>query len=195
MGWKLDDSSVGRELKTGAGPGRRERSLANDVAYDVSRVLLRKWLIAIIEFTLKALLVFICGWLIWRGAASLFSHAPTQTAQAVAAAASTSAPAAPAPAEETGAVVNVSLVCILAILMLPVATISFMRTMVSKRSNRVNAFTLGIYTAIDFILSYFVVGPKFDTTVKTVAFIGMGIFSLMYNFMVMNYALKLEDGR
>ena len=70
-----------------------------------------------------------------------------------------------------------------------------MRTMVSKRSNGVNAFTLGIYTAIDFILSYFVVGPKFDTTVKTVAFIGMGIFSLMYNFMVMNYALKLEDGR
>lgn len=194
MGWKLDDSSVGRELKTGAGPGRRERSLANDVAYDVQRVLYRKWLIAFIEFALKILLVVICGWLIWRGAASLFSSAPEQAASVETTASAASVAPAPA-AAESGAVVNVALVCILAILMLPVVTISFIRTMVSKRSNGVNAFTLGIYTAIDFILSYFVVGPKFDSTMKAVAFIGMGIFSLMYNFMVMNYALKLEDGR
>lgn len=190
MGWKLDDSSVGRELKTGAGPSRRERSLANDVAYDVSRVLLRKWLIAIIEFALKALLVFICGWLIWRGAASLFSHAPAQQTPPAA----QTAPVAAAPAEPDG-VANTALLCVLAILILPVATISFIRTMVSKRSNGVNAFTLGVYTAIDFILAFFVVGPKFDTTAKTLVFVGMGIFSLMYNFMVMNYALKLEDGR
>lgn len=195
MGWKLDDSSVGRELKTGAGPGRRERSLANDVAYDVSRVLLRKWIVVFVEVALKVSLFALCAWLMWKGVESLFGSSPArQTPPAAQTATVAAAPVAAAPAEPDG-VANTALLCVLAILILPVATISFIRTMVSKRSNGVNAFTLGVYTAIDFILAFFVVGPKFDTTAKTLVFVGMGIFSLMYNFMVMNYALKLEDGR
>ena len=83
----------------------------------------------------------------------------------------------------------------LAVLLLPVVTISFIRTMVSKRSNGVNAFTLGVYTAIDAIIAYFMVGMSLETTASVVLFVGAVLFALFYNMAVMNFAVRLEDGR
>ena len=188
MGWKLDGSSVGRELKTGAGPSKRERRLSEDVAYDVQRVLYRKWIIAAIEYLLKILFFLGVVWLAWRGIKSLL---PSQTAV------SPSAPEIPATPEAQAAAVGAPLVLGLAlvVLLLPVVTITFIRTMVAKRSNGINAFTLGIYTAIDMILAYFMVGMSLATTKSVVLFVGASIFSLVYNVAVMNYAVRLEDGK
>ena len=190
MAWRLDDSSVGRELKTGPGPAKRERSLSADVAYDVQRVLYRKWIIVVIEYLLKLLAVAFFGWLAWRGFRSLFtSSAPA-------------APSAPAPVPAPEPVAAASAVgapwilgLALAVLLLPVVTISFIRTMVSKRSNGVNAFTLGVYTAIDAIIAYFMVGMSLETTASVVLFVGAVLFALFYNVAVMNFAVRLEDGR
>ena len=191
MAWKLDDSSVGRELKTGAGPSKRERSLPADVAYDVQRLLYRKWIIAAIEYLLK--FAFFAGllWLAWRGVKSLLPEdtpAPQAPADVQAV---PDAPAAQAAAIGAPAVLGLAL----AVLLLPVMTISFIRTMVAKRSNRVNAFTLGVYTAIDMILAYFMVGASLETAVSAVLFTGASLLSLIYNMTVMNYAVKLEDGK
>ena len=190
-----DKGSVARELGMDVGPVRNERSLAEDVSYDVRRVLYRKWIVAAIEFLLKVALLLLCGWLMWRG---VKSFAPGE--QAASAAVETSAVAAQETAASatmvtTGVAAPTVLAFLLAILLLPVVTISFIRTMVSKRSNGVNALTLAIYTAADFILAFFMVGASLETTGKAVVFIGVGIFSLLYNFTVMNYALKLEDGK
>ena len=188
MGWKLDGSSVGRELKTGAGPSKRERSLPEDVAYDVQRVLYRKWIVVAIEYLLKIAFFVGVAWLSWRGIKSLL---PSQTA------ASTPAPEILAVPEAQAAAVGAPLVLGLAlvVLLLPVVTIMFIRTMVAKRSNGVNAFTLGIYTAIDMMLAYFMVGMSLATTKSVILFIGASIFSLIYNVAVMNYAVRLEDGK
>lgn len=188
MGWKLDGSSVGRELKTGAGPSKRERSLPEDVAYDVQRVLYRKWIIAAIEYLLKIAFFLGVVWLSWRGIKSLL---PSRTP------APAPAPEIPVAPEVQEAAVGAPLVLGLAlvVLLLPVLTITFIRTMVAKRSNGVNAFTLGIYTAIDMILAYFMVGMSLATTKSVVLFVGASIFSLVYNVAVMNYAVRLEDGK
>lgn len=188
MEWKLDGSSVGRELKTGAGPSKRERKLSDDVAYDVQRVLYRKWIIATVEFLLKIAFVAAVVWLAWRGVKSLLpapAAAPAPTPEVSA------APAAQAAAIGAPLVLGLAL----AVLLLPVVTIMFIRTMVSKRSNSVNAFTLGVYTAIDMIFAYFMVGASFESVSSVVLFIGASIFSLIYNVTVMNYAVRLEDGR
>ena len=188
MGWKLDGSSVGRELKTGVGPSRRERRLSEDVAYDVQRVLYRKWIIAAIEYLLK--IVFFLGvvWLSWRGIKSLL---PSQTAVPTPAPEVSASPEAQATAVGAPLVLGLALV----VLLLPVVTITFIRTMVAKRSNGINAFTLGIYTAIDMILAYFMVGMSLATTKSVVLFVGASLFSLIYNVAVMNYAVRLEDGK
>ncbi len=185
----LDESSVGRELKTGAGPAKRERSLSADVAYDVQRVLYRKWIIVVIEYLLKLLAVVFFGWLAWRGFMSLLpTSAPAVPAAPV------PVPA-PEPAEVSAVGAPWILWLALAVLLLPVVTISFIRTMVSKRSNGVNAFTLGVYTAIDAIIAYFMVGMSLETTASVVLFAGVVLFSLFYNVAVMNFAVRLEDGR
>jgi len=173
-------------------------SLFGEVSHDVARILLRRFFVPIVGWVVTTGLVVLCGWLIWRGSVSLFTssgeHASLAAAdpEVVPAASDVGTPAALA---TTGIGAPVVLASLLAILLLPVVTISFIRTMVSKRSNGVNALTLAIYTAIDFILSFFMMGASLETTGKAVLFIGIGVFSLLYNFTIMNYALKLEDGR
>ena len=80
----------------------------------------------------------------------------------------------------------------LVMLLLPVATISFMRTMVAKRSNRVNALVLAIYTIIDLIFAFFMVGGTFGSFFQVVLFLIAGGVSFGYNVGLMNFALRLE---
>jgi beta-lactamase regulating signal transducer with metallopeptidase domain len=56
-------------------------------------------------------------------------------------------------------------------LLLPVCTFMFVRAMVAKRSNRVNAFMLGIYTVVDMVFAFFMVGGSFVSMAATVIFI------------------------
>ena len=165
-------------------PEVRGRSLKDDVVYDVKRAILRQSILCIIRIAGKVSLCAACLFLMWRGIRSFFPEPrPTPTVQAV--------PVQAAAASSAGAPLVLGLA--LVVLMLPIVTITFIRTMVSKRSNGVNAFTLGVYTAIDMILAYFMVGATFETTASVVLFVGAAIFSLVYNVAVMNYALRLED--
>lgn len=174
--------------------GRRQ-SLFAVVSFDVARVLLRRFFVPVVGWLVTTLLVAICGWLMWRGVKSLAPDEQSSAAAVEVQSAAVRGDDVPAALDATGVGAPTVLAFLLAILLLPVVTISFIRTMVSKRSNGVNALTLAIYTAADFILAFFMVGATLETTGKAVVFIGVGIFSLLYNFTVMNYALKLEDGR
>ena len=171
-------------------------SLSGEVAHDVSRIVLRRFFTPIASYILTTILVAVCAWLMWRGVKSLLPDGASKTPAAVQSEIPQTAPAeVPAALAATGVGAPTVLAFLLAILLLPVVTISFIRTMVSKRSNGVNALTLAIYTAADFILSFFMVGASLETTGRAVVFMGMGVFALIYNFTVMNYALKLEDGQ
>ena len=82
---------------------------------------------------------------------------------------------------------------LLVTLLLPVVTITFVRAMVAKRSNKVNAFILGIYTVVDAILAFFMIGGAFVSTTATVIFIFAALFAFIYNTTLMSFALRLED--
>jgi len=78
-------------------------------------------------------------------------------------------------------------------LLLPVFSISFIRYMVAKKSNRINAFTLGIYTVVDLIFAYFMIGGRFGSFVSVLIFVLAGLCAFAYNVRLMTFAVKLEE--
>jgi len=62
---------------------------------------------------------------------------------------------------------------LIAVLLLPVFTIAFIRAMVRRGSNKINAFVLAIYTAVDALLAFLLVGA--------------------YNIRIMSFAARLEE--
>ena len=78
------------------------------------------------------------------------------------------------------------------VLLLPVVTITFIRAMVSKRSNRTNAMVLSVYTAVGLIAAFFMVGGSFESFVQVFFFLVGGGFAFGYNLYLMKFALKLE---
>lgn len=79
-------------------------------------------------------------------------------------------------------------------LLLPVFTISFIRMMVAKKSNRVNAFTLGVYTVVDLIFAFFMIGGRFNGLFSVLFFLVAGLVAFAYNVAFMSFALRLEGG-
>ena len=77
-------------------------------------------------------------------------------------------------------------------LLLPVLTISFIRIMVAKRSNRVNSFVLGIYTVIDAILAFFMVGGRLSSLFEFAVFLPAVVLAFLYNIQIMTFAVRLE---
>ena len=82
---------------------------------------------------------------------------------------------------------------VLLVLLLPIITIVFIRTMVAKRSNKINAFVLSIYTIIDAIFAFFMVGGRFYSGTTVVLFLIASGLAFTYNYILMNFALKLES--
>ncbi len=82
---------------------------------------------------------------------------------------------------------------VLIALLLPVFTISFIRTMVAKRSNRRNLFVLAVYTGIDAIVAYLMIGASFASAWPIILFALAVILGTFYNLTIMAFALKLED--
>jgi hypothetical protein len=81
---------------------------------------------------------------------------------------------------------------VLIVLLLPVFTITFLRAMVRKESNRFNAFTLMVYTAADALLAFLLLGAALTGWFSVLVFIAAVGAALAYNFYIMNFALKLE---
>jgi hypothetical protein len=81
----------------------------------------------------------------------------------------------------------------LIVLLLPVLTISFIRTMVARRSNTVNAFMLGIYTLVDALLAFLMVGASLASGWLIAGFLAASLAALAYNYALMGFALKLES--
>ena len=73
-----------------------------------------------------------------------------------------------------------------------VFTITFIRAMVRKESNRVNAFTLTVYAVVDALLAYLLLGAALTGWLSVLLFIVAVGAALAYNFRVMNFALRLE---
>lgn len=82
---------------------------------------------------------------------------------------------------------------LIAVLLLPVFTIAFIRTMVRKGSNKTNTFVLGIYTLADAILAWLLVGAALNSWVAAVVFVCAVVAALLYNVRIMTFALRLEE--
>ncbi len=80
----------------------------------------------------------------------------------------------------------------LLILLLPVFTIVFIRTMVRKRENRSNALTLGVYTAADAILALLLLGTDFRSFLSVLFLLVIITAALLYNVAIMTHAVRLE---
>lgn len=79
------------------------------------------------------------------------------------------------------------------VLLLPVFTISFIRTMARRRSNKSNAFVLAVYTIIDAILAWFLIGAALSGFLPILFFTLAVIVALLYNIRIMTFAAKLEE--
>ncbi|HUW35573.1 MAG TPA: hypothetical protein VM223_28515 [Planctomycetota bacterium] len=79
------------------------------------------------------------------------------------------------------------------VMLLPVFTIGFIRTMVRKESNRVNGFTLAIYTIADAILAFLLVGAALTWWLPVVVFAAAVAAALAYNVKVMGWAVRMEQ--
>ena len=84
-------------------------------------------------------------------------------------------------------------ICLLSILLLPVVTLPWIRRLVAKRSNTVNALTLGTFTLADMTLIFLLTNLSFATTGRVILFLFFGMLALIYNVVVMNYALRLTE--
>lgn len=90
--------------------------------------------------------------------------------------------------------VGLILAWVLVVLLLPVFSISFIRTMVTRKSNRANAFTLAVYTLADAVLALLLVGAAAVATwICWVVFLAALGAALAYNARVMAFALELES--
>lgn len=81
---------------------------------------------------------------------------------------------------------------IVIVLLLPVFTITFIRTMVGRGSNGANAFVLGIYTWADTLLAYLLVGAALAGFWSVLVFLAAVIAAFVYNVRIMSFAVKLE---
>lgn len=86
-----------------------------------------------------------------------------------------------------------ALIWVLAVLIFPIVTISFLKTAAAKRSNKSNAFTLVLYTLIGAILLYFIMPPNFANITSTLVFIGLIVADGIYNLLILDFARKLEE--
>lgn len=82
---------------------------------------------------------------------------------------------------------------VLLALLFPIITISFLQSMTSKKSNKINAFVLVLYTAVDGILAYIFFPPEWANIVSVLIFLGMIIVAGAYNLIIMDFARKLEE--
>jgi len=103
--------------------------------------------------------------------------------------------AGPAVQEEVAKVpwVTRGLAWLVVAMLLPVFTIGFIRGMVRKESNRVNGFTLVIYTVADAILAFLLVGAALTSWLPVVVFVAAVGAALVYNVKVMGWAVRLEQ--
>ena len=66
------------------------------------------------------------------------------------------------------------------------------RATVRKESNASNAVILGIYTVVDGVLAYLLLGISLTLWLPALLFAGLIGAAFGYNVMVMSFALKLE---
>lgn len=81
---------------------------------------------------------------------------------------------------------------LLAVLLLPVFTVGFIRAMVRKESNSTNAFVLGVYTGADALLALLAFGGLPGSWLAGVLVLVGIVGAAAFNMAVMTFALRLE---
>jgi hypothetical protein len=81
---------------------------------------------------------------------------------------------------------------LIVVLLLPVFTIGFIRTMIRRGSNRANFFVLSVYTVVDAVLAWLLVGAALNSWWAVLPFIVAVAAAFAYNVRIMTFALRLE---
>lgn len=82
---------------------------------------------------------------------------------------------------------------VMIVLLLPVFTIGFVRAMVRKESNLSNTFTLAVYTLVDGIAAYLLIGGPLRSFFSVILFLAAVGLSFVYNVAVMAFGVRLES--
>jgi hypothetical protein len=86
-----------------------------------------------------------------------------------------------------------SLAWVLLVLLLPVFSIAFIRSAVRKKSNKINAFVLFVYTASDAALACLLVGAALTSGFGIAVLVSAVILALIYNIHMLSYGVHLEE--
>lgn len=81
----------------------------------------------------------------------------------------------------------------LAVLLLPIFSIRFLRATVRRGSNRANGSVLTLYTVIGAILAWLVIGATLDTVWSALVLAALTAGAFVYNVWIMTFALRLEE--
>jgi len=79
------------------------------------------------------------------------------------------------------------------LLLLPIFTVGYLRSVVRKESNRANAATLVIYTVVDALVAYLLLSGGLTNWIATMVFLLVTAAAFFYNVYVMSFALRLES--
>ena len=82
---------------------------------------------------------------------------------------------------------------LLLMLLLPVVTFAFIRQMVSRQSNRRNAFCLGIFMLADIFFALLILGMPFTGWGRFFLWLTALVLAALYNLTMMSFALRLES--
>ncbi|RME93649.1 MAG: hypothetical protein D6766_07740 [Verrucomicrobia bacterium] len=78
----------------------------------------------------------------------------------------------------------------LAVLLLPILTVTFIRQVLMRESNWANFCALAIYTTVDGLLAALLVGASFASLTAGLVFLGLLGLALLYNVTVMTQVLR-----
>lgn len=81
----------------------------------------------------------------------------------------------------------------LCVVLLPVFTLGFIRSMVQRRSNRVNAWVLGIYGVAACMLAVLILGAGLSSWAGFFLLLAAGVVATVYHVFIMTRALALES--
>lgn len=81
---------------------------------------------------------------------------------------------------------------LLFVLLLPVVSFGFARTMARKDSNQANAAALAIYTLTDLAVWFLVMGMNFSSWPSVLALLAAGAGALIYNVKLLALAVRME---
>lgn len=82
---------------------------------------------------------------------------------------------------------------ILSVVLVPIITVSFARSMVKRKSNRANAVALSMYSVINILFALLLLGPGLSKWWSVLLLLGAVLLAFAYNVAYLSFLSRLEE--